>query len=468
MALSTNTPSVVPTTPLSSSSTCPEGQSPDNYGNCITDNPDIPLITPLNIATEVPIGGEGEGWIPTEISDQTCQEQGRIACPTGECADTLEECPSIYDDYSSNIGYDPGGEFITDDPNTPEHNEALYDVYLAINNVDGPEGWTGLSFEDWVEKYGDTFPQWEGSEYEAQSDLLEAQLGLLKPELELKMESYNLLEEQNRWQTTTALEDQTFSREALIRSTGGLKSGASEERIKTAYDRVLEGFDYDQEAIDMERENSLIDFENRRLTSEFDLSKVVSDFQDNMWTLITANKAMQEGPGDGSTGNGLNSEFFSSGCDEGQLQTGWTENSAGQCVSPGGDVTDENEWIDTQELYTEDGEICNCSTDLTGSSSCFDSNGNSCTPDWSSGDGGGDDGGNDTIPEIPSDFCLSNCSGNTPYQCADCGCVASAADCSSGDYGCNDVCGDAIQCPDCSCADKVEDCIDEDYPSPFN
>ena len=123
--------------------------------------------------------------------------------------------------------------------------------------------------------------------------MLESQLGLLKPELELKMESYDFQEEQNRWQTTTALEDQSFAREALVRSTGGLGTGHIEEQIKTAYDRVLEGFDYGQEKIDMERENSLIEFEKKKLTYEFDLSTVVSDFQDSMWNLIAANKELQ-------------------------------------------------------------------------------------------------------------------------------------------------------------------------------
>ena len=218
----------------------------------------------------------------------TCQEQGKIECTNGSCADTLEECGSIYDDYSKDIGYEPEGEFITDKPET-SYDDALHDVYLAI----GGKEWTGLGFEEWVEKYGDTFPQWEGSEYEAQSELLESQLGLLKPALELKMESYDFQEEQNRWQTTTALEDQSFAREALVRSTGGLGTGHMEEQIKTAYDRVLEGFDYDQEAIDMERENSLIEFEKKKLTYEFDLSTVVSDFQDSMWNLIAANKELQ-------------------------------------------------------------------------------------------------------------------------------------------------------------------------------
>ena len=128
-----------------------------------------------------------------------------------------------------------------------------------------------------------------------QSELLESQLGLLKPALELKMESFDLQQEVNRWQTTTKLEDQAFAREALLRSTGGLKSGKGEERIKTAYDRVLEGFDYDQETIDMERENSLIDYESKVLKYEFDLSQVVTNFQDNMWDLISTNKDIQSG-----------------------------------------------------------------------------------------------------------------------------------------------------------------------------
>lgn len=277
MALSTNTPPV--TVPESNTTPpCPFGTTPDANGNCIQEN--LPANTGNLVDLIVPESG-------------TCQEQGKIECTNGSCADTLEECVTKYD-----IGYEPEGKFITDDPNTPEHNEALYDVYLAINNVDGPEGWTGLSFEDWVEKYGHTFPQWEGSQYEAQSELLESQLGLLKPALELKMKSFDLQKEQNRWQTTTKLEDQNFAAEAMWRSTGGLGSSPLEKKVETAYDRVLEGFDYEQERIDMERENSLIDFADKEMKYAFDLSKVVSDFQDNMWDLITANKALQEGVGD--------------------------------------------------------------------------------------------------------------------------------------------------------------------------
>ena len=80
----------------------------------------------------------------------------------------------------------------------------MWDIYEAI----GGKEWTGLGFQEWVEKYGDTFPEWEGSEYQKQSLLLEGQLGLLKSELELKEESFEFQKDFTTYKATSALEDQ--------------------------------------------------------------------------------------------------------------------------------------------------------------------------------------------------------------------------------------------------------------------
>ena len=455
---------------------CPDGGIPNALGNC-------PIIQPTDYVNS-----------PADSSsEQTCAEQGLVQCATGGCASTIEECESIYDDYNQSMNITAEGEFI--DNLATEENEALRDIYEGI----GGAGWTGLSFEDWSAQYGNEFPVWEGSLEQEQYQLVQAQMGLLGAETENVKEAFKLGGEQMRYKSSAELESIGQAREGVIRQGGGLQSGQREEKIESAYDQVLKGFDFDVRSHELSYEQDLIGLEGRKLGYELDLSTTVSDFQDKMWNLIAAKQDMQKGDDSSGCGPGeyedefgecvLNSEFFHSGCNEEQLQTGWTENSAGQCVSPDGDVTDENEWVASEQSYTVDGEICNCSTDISGASSCFDTNGNSCNPVWAytdpnfcnpqlpsdhpAGCGGDGDGDyyDDDGPGLGDDWLCNNspgCCTNGVKDCEKC-----PEECGEGEAGgtedpgpCPGGC-DNYDCPE----DQNPGCGDTGcvcYPNPFN
>jgi len=213
--------------------------------------------------------------------DTDCVAQGKVQCTDGTCADNLEDCGRIYTDYSQDIGYTPSGEFI-DDTTTTGTDEGLKDIYEAVGGAD----WTGKTFAEWSADYAETFPTWADSTYERQSELIEAQLGLLPEAMRVKEESFLLKGEQLQYKAESDLASTRQSREALIRAGGGLTKGETEEKFETAYDQVLKGFDSDTEALALEEEASLMDFESRLLSYEFDLEDVIEKYKNQMWGLI--------------------------------------------------------------------------------------------------------------------------------------------------------------------------------------
>jgi len=252
---------------------CPDGGIPNALGNC--PGYKNPIYDPVDMPVD-----------DSYLDEMSCVEKGLVQCATGECANTKEKCPDIYDDYNKSMNITAEGEFI--DKPTTEENEALRDIYEGI----GGFGWTGLSFEDWSAKYGDEFPEWAGSLEQEQYQLVQAQMGLLGAETENVEEAFKLGVEQMRYKSSAELESIGQAREDLIRKGGGLQSGQREEKIESAYDQVLKGFDFDVRSQELSYEQDLIGLEGRKLGYELDLSTTVSDFQDKMWDLIAQKQDM--------------------------------------------------------------------------------------------------------------------------------------------------------------------------------
>ena len=108
-------------------SICPVGTTADENGNCVQDN----MLEDTSKVFDLKVWNDNRPLNISSNGSSSCQEQGKVECTNGSCADTVEECESIYEDYNKDIGYDPEGKFITDDPET-SYDDALYDVYLAI------------------------------------------------------------------------------------------------------------------------------------------------------------------------------------------------------------------------------------------------------------------------------------------------------------------------------------------------
>ena len=279
---------IIPTSPtIPTDPTIPVSPTISSGGPTIT--PEI-LITPAlpTIAPDAP---------PVEDTPQ-------VRCIDGSYAASLEECPqATTDEYDPDIGWNPDpegnqGDFIT---GFGEHEDsALIDVYEAI----GGESWTNLSFEQWKELYGDDFPTWDESIYKKQTENIEAGMSLLGEQLDLTKKSAELSAESLRFTTGAALEDTTASREAAVRAGGGIYSGAMEKKFDNAYDRILEGFDFEAESQEIALSQSLIDIEGRRLDYGMDLLNVVENYQDTMWDLIVASKPLQKAP-DNNVGTGF-------------------------------------------------------------------------------------------------------------------------------------------------------------------
>jgi hypothetical protein len=206
-----------------------------------------------------------------------------VTCADGTTAESLEECPQLID-YQADVGYEAEGQFITDDPTTPDVDESMKDIYEAIGGGD----WTGQSLKEFSDMYSSDFPTWAGSEAEKQSDLIESQLGMIPGLIDISERGFALESETNKLALESQIETMHDSSEARIRAGGGLYSHKKAEKMKSTYDRVLSGFDLQQEGIDIKRDSSLFDFEGRRLDYQMDLSKVKSGFQDSMWDLISS------------------------------------------------------------------------------------------------------------------------------------------------------------------------------------
>jgi hypothetical protein len=220
----------------------------------------------------------------------TCLEQGLVQCPNGSCADSLETCPTVYEDLELDIGYTPEGDFITDDPTT-EWDEALENIYEAIGGSD----YTKMGFAEWAAKYSEDFPTWEGSMYQKRSELKEGQLAILGEEIKLSEEGFGLRSEKSRFETASELEGIASQAESLIRKGGGLRSGQREKKIESAYDKVLQGFDFEQDALEIDKQSSLLDFTNKQLTYQLDLAGIEQEFTDRMWDMISANRELYKG-----------------------------------------------------------------------------------------------------------------------------------------------------------------------------
>ena len=285
----------VPTSP------CGPGQIEDSEtGLCIMDYSGLDIqSTPFTPTLQCPPGGCPPDWPDDgyqevyQDAQSECVAKGKYFCANGDCVHNQGDCGQLYK-YDTDLGYTPEGEFI--DVKGTEEDEGLRAIYDVI----GGETWTDKSFEEWSDMYRDTFPTWEGSSYQAQSELIESQLAMLPHMMRLKEESFVLRADKAATETADTLTDIGSSREALIRTGGGLIKGETQEKIDTAYDRVLKGFDYGLDAIELEKEASLMDFENRRLDFDFDLQDIVQTFDEKMWELIRTNKQAMKAPNDGT------------------------------------------------------------------------------------------------------------------------------------------------------------------------
>ena len=148
--------------------------------------------------------------------------------------------------------------------------------------------------------YGSDFPTWAGSESEQRSDIIESKLGMMPELMDFSKRGFDLESEITRLDVGTELEGIRENREAMIRAGGGMQTGQMEGKVQSTYDRVLSGFDLQQEGIDIKRESSLFDFEGRRLDYQLDLSGVKQDFQDKMWDLISSSLDKYKGDGGGT------------------------------------------------------------------------------------------------------------------------------------------------------------------------
>ena len=205
-----------------------------------------------------------------------CLDQGKIQCPNGACADTLEDCPTIYEDAELDIGYSAEGHFI-DDPTTTGiyADEGLQAIYEALGGVDH----IGLDFQSFADEYASDFPAWTGSNYERKSDLIEGRIGLLSSDLELQRDK-------GRYESGQALGQIRDAREGQIRGLGGLQAGKAKSSIDSAYDLVMRGFNFGQDAIDIDRDQKLIDMTDKQLEYEVQLADVAQQFDDRMWDYI--------------------------------------------------------------------------------------------------------------------------------------------------------------------------------------
>ena len=287
-----------------------------------------------------------------------------VTCTDGTTADSLEECPQLID-YEQDVGYEAEGQFITDDPDTPV-DESMRDIYQAIGGAD----WTDQTLDEFTAMYQGDFPTWAGSESELKSDLIESKLGMLPELMDLSKRSSQLESETTKLSALTEMEETRKSRESMIRAGGGLKTGQSKDKIESTYDRVLSGFDLQQDGIDIKRESSLFDFEGRRLDYQMDLSSVKQDFQDRMWDLIGANIDKYKGAGDstcvgevdacGTCNGGVTDSSQCGGGGESQVDSGeqveqgWDPSDTGQGEGPGGDDLEQFDYSEIEEGFGED------------------------------------------------------------------------------------------------------------------
>ena len=218
-----------------------------------------------------------------EEQANTCGE-GKKECPDGTCVDVDSNC---YDARST--GRHAEGTFIQEEGEDP--NQSYKEIYDAI----GGEGWTNMGFDEWLETYKEDFPTWEGSIYEAKYKNLDATIDMLGDERELSERSQALEAEALRFTQGAELENITGQREALIRAGGGLRSGAQEKKVESAYDRVLRGFDLEADRQQISTEQSLIDFEKKSRQYDVDLDQIVVDYQDSMDALISDYKEPHSG-----------------------------------------------------------------------------------------------------------------------------------------------------------------------------
>ena len=280
-----------------------------------------------------------------------------VPCLDGTTAETPEECPSLYT-YEEDRGWEPDptgetGDFITgsteEDPDS-----ALRDIFEALGGAkwfgdyqDSPQG-EESAFQEWKEMYGDEFPVWTGSTYEKKSDLVQAQLGLLEEEIKLSGKAADLKADALRFTKGQELENIGEGHEAILRSSGGLITGAREKKVDSAYDRILKGFDYEASSQEISRAQSMIDYESKSLEYKDDLLDIVQNYQDNMWDLIVGMTELQGGAGSGET------VIHKDSCGRGPEDPDYMNP---YCGIPETEPTDPNqEFIDPYDGYDEQGD----------------------------------------------------------------------------------------------------------------
>ena len=221
--------------------------------------------------------------------DNACIAAGKVQCVDGSCAETLAECAALLE-YDETIGYDPSPNILNEE--TGEYEDVagdfigesrLSDIYTALGGYDYLE----MYFETWADEYGDEYSSYYGSIYEERQRLIEENLGLLGAELDLTKRQAELKAEYTRYQSTESLKDLYLDVESRIRAGGDfIDTGKTEKIAASAYDKVLDGFNFEADAQELDLEGDLINIQGRTTGYELDLNELVQNYQDNMWARI--------------------------------------------------------------------------------------------------------------------------------------------------------------------------------------
>ena len=238
-----------------------------------------------------------------------------ITCYDGSLAESYDQCPDIGTewDIATGIGIDPEtgtlGTGVSGDPDDPWVQPAWWDDPETLDEDEhakyiyqlaGGQETTGMDFDTFWDKHGESFTTWETSGYGDKYENVLKQLGMLNTSIELASEGFNIkldsLNLQRHAKVDTALsqkEDIGGQMESQFIGTGGVVSGRNIEKAKEASEDINQALGLEFRGINIERDllqhaykGELVGIEDRRIDYENELIGLEDSYEKHLIDLV--------------------------------------------------------------------------------------------------------------------------------------------------------------------------------------
>ena len=241
------------------------------------------------------------------------QPEGDVICYDGSTAPSYDQCPTPGFDMPDEVGIGTDDWHTPawyDDPSTSgggyEDNEFAH--YIFENLYGGTSETGAASGQEWWNKYGWMFPEWEGTtEYQQYLSTLE-EYGLTEEDERILSEGYNKNIEGNALQYLTTMEavdkgamdnlpfqiENQFITSGTMSGRGVAAAEQLTERSNADLTTALTGLHLERDLLDLVYEGDLYDIEEQRLGYEQDLLGIESAYEANL-ALIHERHPLLEG-----------------------------------------------------------------------------------------------------------------------------------------------------------------------------